>query len=231
MNVLIFCGYDFEKHRLYCSIDYYEPLLKLNCDISFFPSSKNSISKLEQYIKNADALLFCGGEDVHPQFYKSQPLKGIGRINILRDKIEIEAMKIADRLNKRVLAICRGIQIMNVAFGGDLIQDINSSNYPLSHWQNTEVWIGYHSIFIEGKKLYNIFKSKETLVNSFHHQAVNNIASGFSIEARSSDGIIEAISKNDKEFFIGVQWHPESMWQKNENQFKLFKEFVGVNDG
>lgn len=75
---------------------------------------------IEEYINECECVLFCGGEDLHPRFYKKEPERGIRKINLLRDEIEIEAMRLSYEQNKRVLAICRGIQVMNVAFGGHL---------------------------------------------------------------------------------------------------------------
>ncbi|WAM31201.1 gamma-glutamyl-gamma-aminobutyrate hydrolase family protein [Caldicellulosiruptor naganoensis] len=180
---------------------------------------------IEEYINECDCVLFCGGEDLHPRFYRKEPERGIRKINLLRDEIEIEAMKLSYEQNKRVLAICRGIQVMNVAFGGTLKQDIDKEGY-ISHFQDMDGRFGYHTVEIKGKILKEIFKHEEILVNSFHHQAIETVAQGFLVEATAKDGVIEAISRHDRDFFVGVQWHPELMWKQDALQFELFKEFV-----
>lgn len=225
MKVLVFGGFDVERLRLYVVSSYIEVLQVLNVKVIVFPVSNFAKGKIKEYIDESDCILFCGGEDVHPKFYKKEPERGIKKINLLRDEIEIEAMRYSYEKNKRVLAICRGIQVMNVSFGGTLKQDIDKEGY-ISHFQDMDGRHGYHTVEIKGSILKRIFKREEILVNSFHHQAIENIAPGFLIEAVSKDGIIEAISKHDRDFFVGVQWHPELMWRQDILQFGLFKEFV-----
>jgi len=227
LNVLIFGGINYEKDMMYIKRGYYEVILSLGCEVGFFPMSIYAKDKLIDYIKKYSAVLFCGGEDIHPFFYNQEPQKGIRKINRLRDEIEIEAIQIAYDMGKRVLAICRGIQLMNISFGGTLHQDIEKIQSTISHWQDTNDDGVYHSVRIEGNLFTKIFNNDSIFVNSYHHQAIDKIAPGFKIEAIAPDGIIEGISKNDREFFVGVQWHPELMWRENKEQQKLFEWFVG----
>lgn len=225
MRVLVFGGFDIERSRVYVVSSYLEVLLSLNAKVIIFPLSELAKGRIEEYINECECILFCGGEDVHPRFYKKEPERGIRKINLLRDEIEIEAMKHSYEQNKRVLAICRGIQVMNVAFGGTLKQDIDKEGY-ISHFQDMDGRFGYHTVEIKGRVLKAIFKREEILVNSFHHQAIETVAQGFLVEATAKDGVIEAISRHDREFFVGVQWHPELMWKQDVLQFELFKELV-----
>lgn len=226
MKVLIFGGIDLEASRLYVARSYYEAVLSIGAKPYIFPLSELSINYIEEYINEFECLVFCGGEDVHPKYYNQEPQISIRKINLLRDKIEIQALRAAYRQNKRVLSICRGIQVMNVAFGGTLKQDINNQGF-ISHWQELEKSEGYHKVEIKGELFKSIFCKDEIYVNSFHHQAIDELADGFLIEAISKDGVIEAISKVDREFFVGVQWHPELMWEKDNLQLNLFKKFIG----
>lgn len=225
MNVLIFGGFDTENGKLYVMNEYIEILVMLNAKPIIFPISILSTELLREYIQMCDCVLFCGGEDVHPKFYGREPQVGIRRINLLRDRIEFEAMRISYEMNRRVLAICRGVQVMNVAFGGTLIQDIERKS-SISHYQNLDGKYGYHSVKIVGGVFASIFGYRKILVNSFHHQAIDEVAPEFEIEAVSTDGIVEAISKEDRSFFVGVQWHPELMAKDDEFQKRLFERFL-----
>ncbi|ADL41843.1 peptidase C26 [Caldicellulosiruptor obsidiansis OB47] len=225
MNVLIFGGFDTESGKLYVMNEYIEVLVMLNAKPIIFPISILSTELLKEYIQVCECVLFCGGEDVHPKFYGKEPQWGIRRINLLRDKIELEAMKISYEMDRRVLAICRGVQVMNVAFGGTLIQDIERKS-SISHYQNLNGMYGYHTVEVVGGLFTCIFGSQKILVNSFHHQAIDQLAPGFEIEAVSTDGIVEAISKKDRSFFVGVQWHPELMAKDDMFQRRLFERFL-----
>ena len=225
MKVLIFSGFDADNRKLYVMNEYIEVLLMLNAKPIIFPVNALSAGLLKEYIKMCKHVLFCGGEDVHPKFYGKEPQVGIRKINLLRDKIELEAMKISYEMDRRVLAICRGMQVVNVAFGGTLIQDIERKS-TISHYQNLDGRYGYHTVEVVGGLFTRIFGCRKILVNSFHHQAIEDVAPGFEIEAVSTDGIVEAISKQDRSFFVGVQWHPELMAKDDILQKKLFESFL-----
>lgn len=225
MKVLIFGGFDTDNRKLYVMNEYIEILLMLNAKPIIFPISVLSTNLLREYIQMCDCILFCGGEDVHPKFYGKEPQVGIRKINLLRDEIELEAIKISYEMDRRVLAICRGLQVMNVAFGGTLIQDLERKT-TISHYQNLDGRYGYHTVEVVGGLLASIFGSRRILVNSFHHQAIEEVAPDFEIEAVSADGIVEAISKKDRSFFVGVQWHPELMVKNNLYQKELFEKFL-----
>lgn len=225
MNVLIFGGFDTVKGKLYVMNEYIEILVMLNAKPIIFPISILSTELLREYIQMCECVLFCGGEDVHPKFYGKEPQVGIRRINLLRDQIELEAMRISYEMDRRVLAICRGVQVMNVAFGGTLIQDIERKS-SISHYQNLDSMYGYHTVEVVGGLFTRIFGCRKILVNSFHHQAIEQVAPGFEIEAVSTDGIVEAISKKDRSFFVGVQWHPELMVKDDLLQKRLFERFL-----
>ncbi|OEF95880.1 gamma-glutamyl-gamma-aminobutyrate hydrolase family protein [Desulfuribacillus alkaliarsenatis] len=185
----------------------------------------------EEWIEQYDGLLLSGGEDVNPLRYKQSPQLKQGRISPERDELECTLIPLAIKRNMPIFAICRGVQVLNVVCGGTLYQDI-VSQVPnvLKHSQNAPRWYGTHAIeIVKDSKLHAICKQPSIVVNSYHHQAIDVLAEGLTISAKSEDGIIEAIeSTDDKVFIVGVQWHPEGMWQKEKEQFALFEAFVAA---
>lgn len=179
----------------------------------------NDEKYIERISRVLKGLILSGGGDVDPSLYaqKNTHSKGIIRE---RDEFEIKLLRKFYEQDKPVLAICRGMQVLNVAFGGTLIQHIEG------HYQKEGREVLTHDIFIrKGTKLYNIIGKERIMVNSFHHQAIRDIAPLFVISAVSSDGIIEAVEHSSKKFFIGVQFHPEYMHDKEP--FKsIFDAFI-----
>ena len=127
-----------------------------------------------------------------------------------------------------ILAICRGIQMLNVAAGGTLHQDLSMIPKPiLKHRQDAPRWHGTHAIHVEaGSRLMNILGHSTIRVNTFHHQAVKDVAPGFVVSAVASDGVIEGIESLRHTFVVGVQCHPEGMWKDNPPITNLFTALV-----
>ena len=152
-----------------------------------------------------DGLLLCGGSDTHPKFY-GQEIDGAVDIDIARDEAEYALCKAYIEAGKPVFGICRGYQLINIVFGGDMKQHIESAP---RHTSGGETDLVHKVIAEEGSILHKLY-GKEFSVNSHHHQALNNVAEGFKITAVSDDGVIEAI-EHEKLPVFGVQWHPERM--------------------
>ncbi|HEX3015770.1 MAG TPA: gamma-glutamyl-gamma-aminobutyrate hydrolase family protein [Desulfobacteria bacterium] len=188
----------------------------------------NDNAKIEQYLKTCNGLLLTGGSDVDPVHFGNEPQQKIGRVYPERDDFELALAEKALSRNMPILAICRGIQVLNIAAGGNIFQDIYSEvSGVLQHSQKAPRPYPWHSIeLVEDSILARIFGAGALRVNSFHHQAVDLVAPGFRVAARAQDGIIEAIESMDKKFVIGVQWHPESMVEQHEQFLKLFQAFV-----
>lgn len=183
----------------------------------------------EDYLKIVDGLLFTGGEDVSPLMYNENPIKALGVTNLERDRWELDLYKAAVALNMPILGICRGIQIINVAEGGSLYQDINlQTESILGHFPAEMPMESFHH-YIEIKKeskLFQVYKRDRLLVNSFHHQAIKEPGAVFNVTARSGDGIIEAIERPDRDFVLGLQFHAEALPKLNEYYFAPFRSLV-----
>ena len=176
-----------------------------------------------------DGIILSGGEDVDPQFYGRDPHPQLGPTIPERDKVEIAIVKYALENNIPLLAICRGIQILNVALGGTLIQDIPCQvKEPIQHSQIVKRSRDTHWVNIENdSKLFQLLGSEHVRVNSLHHQSIDRIASELRVVARSSDGVVEAVEYvHPCTFTVGVQWHPESMASTNTGMNNLFAEFI-----
>lgn len=187
-----------------------------------------NINQINSILKIANGLLFTGGGDIDPILMDEEPIKELKDISPIRDNFEIKLCKKAIQLNIPVLGICRGCQILAIASGGDIYQDIyKQSNTNLKHFQQAPKYYPTHTIKIKSNsKLIDIYKKDTILVNSFHHQAVNNLDNNMLISATSNDNIIEAIEHRTNKFAIGVQWHPETMLEKYNEHLELFKQFI-----
>ncbi|WP_312060302.1 gamma-glutamyl-gamma-aminobutyrate hydrolase family protein [Anaerotignum sp.] len=175
-----------------------------------------------------DGIIFSGGGDIDPLLFQEEPLAQSGEISPLRDQYEIALCREAIGKNIPILGICRGMQVINIALGGTIYQDIFvQTGSKLKHSQQAPREYGTHSILIENDSLLSALLGKEKVtVNSFHHQAVALLGDGLRVSAKSQDGLIEAIEHTQNLFVLGVQWHPEAMG--NEEQKKLFSAFLAA---
>ena len=186
------------------------------------------LSDPEQAVQDAltcDGLLLPGGGDMDPKFYGQARIPACGEPNLLRDAAEPLLLRAFLAADKPVLGICRGIQVMNAVLGGDLYQDIK----PFEHLPHNDHWAKVHTVTVRrGTLLSRILGQDTVLVNSQHHQAVDQVAPGFTLAALSEDGIVEAIEKPDARFCLGVQWHPEWLSDADPAMQSLFDAFVNA---
>ena len=176
-----------------------------------------------------DGLMLSGGADVDPALYGEPSHAKVTRVIAERDAFEIALCHAALERDLPILAICRGQQVLNVATGGSLVQDIPSQlQGALDHDPDQERWQPAHDVAIEaGSHLRAILGCDRTAVNSFHHQAVKELGRDLVVSARSpEDGVIEGIEAPGRRFVVGVQWHPESFWREPGRFGALFRAFV-----
>ena len=187
---------------------------------------------LKQFADTLDGVLFTGGWDIMPYLYGEAMLKECGPQTPLRDETELSLVRAAVAAKLPVMGICRGIQVVNIALGGTLFQDIPSqcgAKNTVVHDQTGYLTSDYpsHKIRVEEDSvLHGITGKKEMQVNSFHHQAVKDIAPGLRATAWAEDGIIEAVESAGSNFILGVQWHPERMFGRERDAMTLFLDFI-----
>jgi len=183
-------------------------------------------------LKELNGVLLTGGGDIDPARYHAAPHPKTNPPDAARDVFELELARLAIEGDVPMFGVCRGLQVMNVAAGGTLIQDIPSEvNQPLGHQVDNplyaiahEVWVARESLL--GRTMQEELGDAEVLqVNSRHHQAIKQTASGFNVSATAPDGVIEAIERPVSRFCLAVQWHPENFWRTGEFR-ALFEEFV-----
>jgi putative glutamine amidotransferase len=181
------------------------------------------------YVTLIDGLLLSGGDDITPLLYGEEPSPKLMTTRPERDQFEIALIKETLKQKKPILGICRGLQILNVALGGTLYQDIPSEvpEKLVQHRQQSKEHVATHSVDLSaGSKMKAIMKSDTLITNSFHHQSIKNLAPGLEVVAKARDGIIEGIEMPDAKFVLAVQWHPECMVKSDSQMLKLFIHFV-----
>lgn len=209
--------------------DYVESVRRAGGDLRVFDPAKDLPA---QVIGEVGGLLLTGGVDVDPARYGEERHPSVVNVELDRDEFEFSLLKAAREAGIPVFGVCRGLQVMNVAFGGTLVQDIGSEmpgamehtvaaqQYAIAH----EVWVS------KGTRLWALMQEKMAdadtcAVNSRHHQAVKRLAPGFEVTATAPDGVVEAIECNGLTFCLGVQWHPENFWRTGEFR-PLFEGFI-----
>lgn len=188
------------------------------------------LASAEEYVASLDGLVFSGGKDSDPFFYGQEPLPEMKTFDVGRDEWEFALFSAAMKRGIPLLGICRGHQLINVAMGGTLYQDLRAQA-PGAAAHNPEgfpVDRLFHSINIaEDSLLYRIFGKSTMRVNSFHHQAVGLLAPGLKVSALAPDGVIEGFESIDAgKLILGVQFHPESLTLRFPEFSRLFETFV-----
>lgn len=188
------------------------------------------LEAVEDVCDRLDGVLLIGGEDVDPYLYGEEPHRQLGKVLPERDESELTLIKTMADQDKPVFGICRGYQLINVAFGGTIYQDMYAqlSEDLLQHHQLTDLDFAFHSIDIVGdSKLAGWAGTSEVRVNSLHHQAVKEVNAPLVVTAVAKDGVIEAIESTAHRFVVGVQWHPEAMVKREDRlSLKLFEKFI-----
>ncbi len=189
--------------------------------------TEDEVLKIDSF---CDGYLFTGGHDVNPELYWENNRGKCGYVYNKRDSLEKTIFGVAYEKDKPILGICRGIQIINVLAGGTLYQDIPTERpSEISHSMEPPYDREAHKVeIVTSSSLYTLLKEKIISVNSYHHQAIRELAPSLSVMAKAEDGIIEAVEDKSKHFLWAVQWHPEFLYKNDANSIKIFKEFVNA---
>ena len=207
-----FAGYK----RAYVNKDYVDAVVRAGGVPLIIPFTTNKEVIISQ-AQLIDGLILSGGHDINPYNYGQEPSQKIGEIFPERDIYEMILLE----------EICRGFQLINVAAGGTLYQDLSLiPGNILKHNQVSNPTLKTHKIEIKKNSFISSIFGKETMVNSFHHQAIDKVANDFIVVARASDGVVEAIEHKTYKFLVAVQWHPEMLAVNCEKARVLFSKFV-----
>ncbi len=215
------------RHGKYFVREHYANALKQHCKgvhVLFLDPNPESIKK---YASIIDGLIIPGNNpDINPELYGEKPIMKL-TTEKYRNEFEMGLIQALAKMQKPILGICGGHQIINVTFGGTLWQDIPSQVKKDIKHSTADVEIVSHEVEIMGGVLKaNAGGQKRYAVNSMHHQAVKRVAEGFSAIAQTDDGVVEAIQKNNYPFMVGIQWHPE--FQLSKYDVKLFESFCSA---
>lgn len=182
-----------------------------------------------------DGILIPGGVDVDPKVFGEEPHEKLGRIDPARDRVEMQITRWAREDKKPWLGLCRGLQVMNVTFGGTLFQDVEAQipdalkhdYFPTYGFERDH--LAHHVDVTKGSRLRSLMEQDRIPVNSMHHQAVRDVAPALAVSAVAPDGLIEALEYSGDQFMIGVQWHPEVFELTDPHTRHLFREFINAS--
>jgi putative glutamine amidotransferase len=186
---------------------------------------------LAAIFERLDGVLLSGGGDVDPAYYGETPRLELNDVSLERDRPEIALARWAVERDKPVMSICRGIQVFNVALGGTLVQDIPTQLVDaLPHMFDGKVvpreHIAHTVAIDSGTRLRELIGAETAQVNSWHHQSLMQIAPALTVSARAPDGVVEAAEVPGHRFAVGVQWHPEWLYDRQPEMLRLFEGLV-----
>ncbi len=218
---------DEEKESLWMLPGYMEGILQAGGIPVMLPLSDDK-EILRQLAGTYDGFLFTGGQDISPEMYGEKKLSVCGKCCDERDKMESVLFPIIYEMDKPLLGICRGIQVINTLLKGTLYQDIITQNpSDIEHHQLPPYNIPVHDVkIVKNTPLYKLLRKDVIKVNSYHHQAINILSSNLKPMAYSTDGLVEAVYAPEKKFIWAIQWHPEFLFKKDVNSRELFRNFI-----
>ena len=196
------------------------------------PLLANDLETLRCIYERLDGVLLAGGVDMDPRNFGQEPRPGLGNVDPARDAVELALARWAITDGKPLLGLCRGLQVINVALGGSLHQDLETEvpesikhdYFPTAGFERD--YLAHDVDLSAGSRLARMFGGSRIPVNSMHHQGINRLAPELVVSARAPDGLIEGIETRDDDFVVGVQWHPEVLDTKQPQTRQLFLEFA-----
>ena len=193
------------------------------------PFTENEIL-LSKYVETCDGVLFSGGCDIEPSVYGEETKETCGTIQKNRDALEFAFFKKAFEKKKPIMAICRGIQVINVALGGTLYQDIPTEiPSEIPHRQSEPRNLPSHEVkILSDTPLMELVGKEKMTANSFHHQAIKALGKGLEVMALADDGIIEAVFYSGENYIRAYQWHPERLCTISDDNRTLFDDFISA---
>ncbi|MDO5546623.1 MAG: gamma-glutamyl-gamma-aminobutyrate hydrolase family protein [Eubacteriales bacterium] len=218
--------WDEEKQSLWMLPGYLDGLRQAGCLPVMLPLTEDAW-EIDRLLSLVDGVLLTGGQDVSPELYGETPSDTVVTCK-MRDGMETLVLQKAMELDKPVLGICRGIQFINVILGGTLYQDLPTQHpSQIKHCQCPPYDKPIHRVILrKDSPLYGLLRQDELSVNSYHHQAVKELARSLIPMAESEDGLVEAVYKPDQKFLWAVQWHPEFSYGTEESSRRIFAAFA-----
>lgn len=222
---IIVCG--FSENRQFVTNAYIQAVRYSGGLPLIIPLIKSNTA-IQEYISLCDGFLFCGGGDITPLLFGQEPVEKIGKTDITLDIFQLRFMRHVLLSGKPLLAICRGMQLLNVACNGTICQDISlKQNDCINHMQHSYSRKDIsHKVIVKSGSLLHKLIGKIVYTNSYHHQTIDRLGKGLIASAHTSDGIIEGIERIDYSFAIGVQWHPEALYRSTPAMRALFSSFI-----
>ena len=222
---IVICG--LENNRQFVTDAYIQAVKSAGGLPIIVPMVKSKVA-IREYVELCDGFLFCGGGDITPLLFGQEPMSGIGKTDITLDLFQIRLMKQVLEVEKPVLAICRGMQVLNVACGGTIYQDLNEADFEtINHMQTSLSRKDIsHKVTFTAKTHIQRMLGPFAYTNSFHHQAIDRVGKDLVVTGTTGDDIVETIEMPSHSFVVGVQWHPESMIDSAPNMKQLFFALV-----
>ena len=233
--IAVFPSHDMKEKTIHIRENYVTALTKSG-GVPFLVPVGMDPDDLPRILSIADGFFFSGGGDVAPARYGEEPHPRCGVPDPDRDRLELAALAFAWETGRPIFAVCRGIQLLNVALGGTLYQDLPAqltAESAMHHQEEPPAALSHTVTLCEDAPalLRRILKADDIKTNSFHHQAVRVCPPELAPAARTPDGVIEAVSARDETahpFALGVQWHPEHTYETDDASRQLFRAFIAA---